>query len=343
MVHPILVPVPLLLVAPGPLTLPSPSSISGCDRFPNSEEGPCDYDEKPLHLAEGVCFPSCGTIVGLLRSNRFCRTSLLMSKKEVLPGTCYPSNLHPLPSLLLPPVLKGPSTLYRSTFSLNSFQHHSYPLQWTETTCLTVPFQWNIPNYSSNPQIIGFALTLISTPFVQHYTQWATLCTLELSSSLHLVILHHLGFLPTSLFGFSLSPLKLKTDIGQGFAFALNVFSLNSFIDLSYSAQIIPKFLSSPTFDLSIGLKPPNPFQTMLTAWVVDHSHKWKNQTLHHPCFFFLLLTPSFLVYPNLTFWNVSQFLFVSCTVSLRPLNYKSTIPFVSIFSVPFLLLLLKS
>ena len=40
MVHPSLVPVPLLLVAPGPLTLLSPSPISGCDRFPNSEEGP---------------------------------------------------------------------------------------------------------------------------------------------------------------------------------------------------------------------------------------------------------------------------------------------------------------
>lgn len=38
MIHCIPVPVPALLVAPGLLTLLSPSPISGCERFPNSEE-----------------------------------------------------------------------------------------------------------------------------------------------------------------------------------------------------------------------------------------------------------------------------------------------------------------
>lgn len=142
LILPILVPVPPLLVAPGPLTLPSLSPISGWDRFLNNEEGLSANEEKPLHLAERVCSPSCGTIISLLRSNRFCRTFLLMSRRSP-PGNWLPFKqiFHLLPSLLLPRVLKGLSTLYRSTFSLNSFQHHSCPFQLTETVCLTAPFQ----------------------------------------------------------------------------------------------------------------------------------------------------------------------------------------------------------
>lgn len=142
MVHPILVPFPPLLVTPGPLTLPSPSHISGWDGFPSSEEGLSDYDEKLLHQAERVCFPSRGTIVGLLGSKRFCGTFLLMSKRSP-PGNLLPFKqiFHPLPSPLPSQVLKGASTFYHSTFSLKTFQHHSCTLQLTETACLTVPFQ----------------------------------------------------------------------------------------------------------------------------------------------------------------------------------------------------------
>lgn len=142
MVLPILVPVPPLLMSPGPLTLPSPSPIFGWDRFPNSEEGLSANEEKPFYLAERVCFPSYGTIISLLRSNRFCRTLLLMSKRSP-PGKSLPFKqiFHLLPSLVLPRVLKGVSTLYCSTFSLKFFQHHSCPFQLTETACLTAPFQ----------------------------------------------------------------------------------------------------------------------------------------------------------------------------------------------------------
>lgn len=56
MVLPILVPVPPLLMSPGPLTSPSPSPIFGWDRFPHSEEGLRANEEKPFHLAERVAF-----------------------------------------------------------------------------------------------------------------------------------------------------------------------------------------------------------------------------------------------------------------------------------------------
>lgn len=111
MVLPILIPVPPLLMSPDPLTLPSPSPIFGWDRFPNSEEGLSANEEKPLHLAERVCFPSCGTIISLLGSNKFCKTFLLMSKRSP-PGNLLPFKqiFHLLPSLVLPWVLKGVST-----------------------------------------------------------------------------------------------------------------------------------------------------------------------------------------------------------------------------------------
>lgn len=91
MVQPILLLFPPLLVTPGPLTLPFPSCISGSDRFPSSEEGLSDYDEKLFHPAEGVCFPSRGTVVGFLEPKRFCGTFLLMSKRSP-PGNLLPFN-----------------------------------------------------------------------------------------------------------------------------------------------------------------------------------------------------------------------------------------------------------
>lgn len=143
-------------------------------------------------------------------------------------------------------------------------------------------------NYSSNTQNAGLTLALISSLYVQHYTQLATLYTSELSS--FLPASHHTEppwFPPHFSFWTLSSPLTLKDRPLPNFCLCPDVFLLNCLVDHSHSAQIIPKFLSSPRFDLSIGLKLQNSFGMMLTAWMVERCYKWKIQFCTTPAFSF--------------------------------------------------------